>query len=246
MSAQSLRTLPTKRIINLSLAIGISLIAWPQSAQADAGFKKWVRGFSGVARKNGISRKTYDLAFRGITSADPEVLELARYQPEFRQKMWMYFDSRVNEQSIATGQDMKRQWSKWLSRIERKYGVSRHILLAIWSMESGYGAAMKKPKSLRSVVRSLATLAYADRRRRKFARTQLISAMKILQSGRIGTKQLRGSWAGAMGHTQFIPSSYRAYAQDIDGDGRKDIWTSIPDALATAATCSSVMAGGPG
>ncbi len=211
------------------------LILSPTPAQANAGFQKWVKGFKAVARKKGIRRSTLNKAFSGVTSPDAEVLELARYQPEFRQKLWMYFDSRVNDESIQRGKIEKRNWSRWLSRIEKKYGVSSNILLAIWSMESGYGEAMAKPKSLRSVIRSLSTLAYADKRRRKYARAQLIGALKILQSGRITTKQLRGSWAGAMGHTQFIPTSYRAYAQDMDGDKRADIWSSIPDALATAA-----------
>ncbi|MDD9910418.1 MAG: lytic murein transglycosylase [Ahrensia sp.] len=207
----------------------------PGAASANAKFQKWVQGFEGVARKNGIRRSTFRRAFAGVTAPDPEVLELARYQPEFRQKLWMYFDSRVNEETIARGQLEKQNWASWLSRIERKYGIDRHILLAIWSMESGYGEALKRPRSLRSVIRSLATLAYADRRRRKFARRQLIAAMKILQSGAIGVEQLRGSWAGAMGHTQFIPTSYRAYAQNIDGKPGADIWNSVPDALATAA-----------
>jgi len=219
------------------LLIGIlsSAVFGSQNAEANAGFRKWIKGFESVARKNGIPRSVYRRAFDGITSPDPEVLELARYQPEFRQKLWMYFDSRVNEQTIAIGQSMNEKWGRWLSRIERKYGVSRKILLAIWSMESGYGEALTKPKSLRSVIRSLSTLAYLDRRRRKFARGQLIGALKILKSGRISTRQLRGSWAGAMGHTQFIPTSYLAYGQDIDGNGTKDIWGSVPDALATAA-----------
>lgn len=223
------------KILTLVTALTFGLTGFSTYAEASAGFRKWVRDFSVVARKNGVSKSTYDRAFKGITSADPEVLELARYQPEFRQQLWMYFDSRVNEQSIARGQEEKAEWKRWLNRIEKKYGVSRNILMAIWSMESGYGEALTKERSLRSVIRSLATLAYADKRRRKFARSQLIAAMKILQSGRIGTDKLRGSWAGAMGHTQFIPTSYIAYGQDMDGDGRKDIWTSVPDALATAA-----------
>lgn len=222
-------------LVALSLIAASLSVIVPGRAEANAGFQKWVSGFKGVARKNGISSATYNRAFRGITAPDPEVLELARYQPEFRQKLWQYFDSRVNEESIARGREEKRNWSRWLSSIERKYGVDRHILLAIWSMESGYGEALKKPRSLRNVIRSLSTLAYADKRRRKFARTQLISAMKIMQSGGAGPSELRGSWAGAMGHTQFIPSSYRAYGQDADGNGTKDIWNSVPDALATAA-----------
>ena len=130
---------------------------------------------------------------------------------------------------------MARKYKPWLDRIEARFGVDRNILLAIWSMESNYGKILSDQKVMRNVVRSLATLAYADKRRAKFARTQLIAALKILQGGDIDESHLTGSWAGAMGHTQFIPTSYQAYAVDMDGDGRRDIWNSIPDALATAA-----------
>ncbi|MGI9366989.1 MAG: lytic murein transglycosylase [Rhizobiaceae bacterium] len=223
-------------VFKMVIAFGVAFVmSLPVPAMADAGFRKWKKSFASYASKKGIKRSTFNRAYKGIDSPDPEVLELARYQPEFRQKTWMYFDSRVNETSIQRGQVEKRKWNKWLTRIERKYGVSSNILLAIWSMESTYGDALKKPKALRSVIRSLSTLAYADKRRRKFARTQLISALKILQSGTITTRQLQGSWAGAMGHTQFIPSSYLLYRQDMDGNGRQDIWESVPDALATAA-----------
>ena len=129
----------------------------------------------------------------------------------------------------------RRKYKATLDRIEARFGVDRYILLAIWSMESNYGEILKNDKVMRNVVRSLATLAYADKKRAKFARTQLIAALKILQSGDIDESHLTGSWAGAMGHTQFIPTSYQAYAVDIDGNGRRDIWNSIPDALATAA-----------
>jgi membrane-bound lytic murein transglycosylase B len=218
----------------LTTLIALPLMLSSQS-EAFANFRQWVDQFENVAAKNGVKRATYHRAFNGITEPDPEVLELARFQPEFKQELWMYFDSRVNEQSIEKGQEMAKKHKRLLDQLEKKYGVSRHILLAIWSMESGYGAALEKPRALRSVIRSLATLAYADKRRRKFARSQLIAAMKILQSGTITTNELRGSWAGAMGHTQFIPTSYRLYRQDFDGDGSANIWRSIPDALATAA-----------
>ena len=224
-----------KRVIDGLIAASFAMATFATPVYADPGFRKWKSGFSKLARRKGVSKRTFNRAFSGVESADREVLELARYQPEFRQKLWMYFDSRVNEQTIDRGKREKQNWAKWLARIQKKYGVSANVLLAIWSMESGYGEAMKKPKSLRSVVRSLATLSYKDRRRKKFANSQLIAALKILQEGGITTKQLRGSWAGAMGHTQFIPTSYRAYGQDIDGDGKKDIWGSVPDALATAA-----------
>jgi len=218
----------------LFAGVFVGLVA-PQQAAADAGFRKWKRDFGAFAQRKGIKKSTVQRAFKGINAPNPEVLELARYQPEFRQKLWMYFDSRVNETSIERGQQEKKNWSRWLARIERQYGISANVLLAIWSMESTYGEAMKRPKSLRNVVHSLSTLAYADKRRRKFARSQLIASMKILQSGQVRADQLRGSWAGAMGHTQFIPTSYLIYGQDIDKNGKKDIWTSVPDALATAA-----------
>ena len=218
----------------LMAAILVVLLA-PDQAAADAGFRKWKSNFNAYARGKGIKNSTLRVAFKGINAPNPEVLELARYQPEFRQQLWMYFDSRVNETSVERGREEKKKWSRVLRRIESKYGVSANIILAIWSMESTYGEAMKRPRSLRNIIHSLSTLAYADKRRRKFARGQLIAALKILQAGRMRPDQLRGSWAGAMGHTQFIPSSYLLYAQDFDGDGKKDIWTSIPDALATAA-----------
>ena len=185
--------------------------------------------------QSGISEATFDRAFRDVTDPDPEVLEKARTQAEFKAPAWDYFDNRVQEQSIANGRAMARKWKPWLDRIEKRFGVDRNILLAIWSMESNYGEILKDKKVMRNVVRSLATLAYADKRRAKFARTQLIAALKILQTGDIDESHLTGSWAGAMGHTQFIPTSYQAYAVDMDGDGRRDIWNSVPDALATAA-----------
>ncbi|KXF76073.1 lytic transglycosylase [Paramesorhizobium deserti] len=205
------------------------------SAFADAKFQRWIADFRSVALNSGISSATFNSAFAGITAPDPEVLQKARYQPEFTAPVWDYIDNRVNENSVATGQAMARQWKGWLSRIEKQYGVQSSVLLAIWSMETNYGEILKRDEVMRDAIRSLATLAYADKARAKYARTQLIAAMKILQTGDIDRSHLTGSWAGALGHTQFIPTSYQAYAVDMDGNGRRDIWTSVPDALATAA-----------
>ena len=219
----------------VSAGFSLGLLMSAGQASADAGFQRWVSDFRGVAAQSGVSRSTYDRAFAGVTEIDPEVLEKARYQPEFTAPVWDYFDNRVNENSIEIGRQMARKHKATLDWIEARYGVDRHILLAIWSMESNYGEILKNDKVMRSVVRSLATLAYADKKRAKFARTQLIAALKILERGDIDVGHLSGSWAGAMGHTQFIPTSYQAYAVDADGNGRRDIWNSIPDALATAA-----------
>lgn len=216
-------------------AVILSLVLSTGYAQADAKFRQWIAGFRPVAIQNGVSPATFDRAFAGVKDIDPEVLQKARYQPEFTTPVWDYIDNRVNEHSIGTGQAMAKKWGKALSAIEKQYGVDRNVLLAIWSMETGYGAMMERPDVMRDAIRSLATLAYADQRRAKYARSQLIAAMKILQTGDIDRSHLSGSWAGAMGHTQFIPTSYQAYAVDFDGNGKRDIWNSVPDALATAA-----------
>lgn len=204
-------------------------------AHADSGFTRWIAQFRKTALNAGISGTTFDKAFKGVNAPDPEVLQKAAYQPEFTDPTWNYFDNRVQENAIATGRAHAKKWGKWLAAIEKRFGVDRNVLLAIWSMESNYGEAMKRDDVMRDAIRSLATLAYGDKRRAKYAQAQLIAAMKILQTGDIDRSHLTGSWAGALGHTQFIPTSYLAYAVDMDGDGRRDIWTSVPDALATAA-----------
>ena len=224
-----------RRFACLLPAASLALALFASPAAADAGFQKWVAGFRATAAQSGVSGATFDRAFSGVTAPDPEVLEKARYQPEFKAPVWDYFDNRVHENSVGIGRSMAKKYRPLLDQVESTYGVSRYIVLAIWSMESNYGEILKNDKVMRSVVRSLATLAYGDKKRAQFARTQLIAALKILQRGDIDVSHLTGSWAGAMGHTQFIPTSYQAYAADADGDGRRDIWNSVPDALATAA-----------
>ncbi|HMQ57467.1 MAG TPA: lytic murein transglycosylase [Rhizobiaceae bacterium] len=223
-------------IAGLSASVGAALSPFTvEPAFADARFRQWLDSFRGVAAKNGVSTRVFDAAFRGITEPDPEVIRKASTQPEFNAKIWQYVDDRVHERSVATGQQMARKHGRLLDSIEGRFGVSRNVLLAIWSMESNYGEFLLRKDRLHNVPQALATLAYADKRRAKYARTQLIAALKILQSGDIDLSHLEGSWAGAMGHTQFIPTSYLAYGVDFDRDGRRDIWSSVPDALATAA-----------
>lgn len=212
-----------------------ALVLQPSTAAADAGFRKWIKDFYPVAARNGIRKSTYNKAFSGVKTPDPDVLRKARFQPEFRQDTWSYVDTRVHSTTIEKGQQLAKKHRRTLDAIERRFGVERSVVLAIWSVESSYGNVFNYPDRLHYVPRALATLAYADRRRAKFARSQLIAALKILQAGDVSKKELTGSWAGAMGHTQFIPTSYLAFAVDFDGDGDRDIWKSVPDALATAA-----------
>jgi len=201
----------------------------------NSGFEKWIVDFYSTAQKQGVSRTTYEKAFAGVTTPDERVLKKASYQPEFTTEIWDYLDARVNSLSIAKGKEVAKHHAGTLDAVEAKFGVKKSVLLAIWSMESNYGTILDKTDRLHYVPRALATLAYGDPKRGKFARTQLIAALKILQAGDIGIEQFQGSWAGAMGHTQFIPTSYLAYGVDMDGSGRRDIWNSIPDAMATAA-----------
>ncbi len=210
-------------------------VCFAAEKEENSDFTQWLAGFYPEAEKEGISRATWDAAFSGVLEPDPRVLEKANYQPEFTTEIWDYLDARVNPLSIGKGEKMARYYARTLADVANKFGVEQSVLLAIWSMESNYGAILEKTDRLHYVPRALATLAYGDPKRQKFARTQLIAALRILQAGDISREQLTGSWAGAMGHTQFIPTSYLAYGVDMDGNGRRDIWNSIPDALATAA-----------
>jgi len=215
----------------LTILIGFGLSG---AARADAGFDRFVQEFWPTAQAEGISPGIYEAAFRGV-SPDPEVLEKASHQPEFVTPLWEYVETRVSDKRIANGREMLGRYGSLLDRLESAYGVDRHILVAIWGMESSYGDALDDPKIIRGVIRSLATLAYADPRRGRFGRQQLVAALKILERGDVPVAGLTGSWAGAMGHTQFIPTTYEAYAVDFDGDGRRDLWGSPADALASAA-----------
>ncbi len=218
----------------LALVLFIAGLAVPAQAQSQAGFQRWVADFWPVAQSSGISRSTYERGFRGV-KLDPTVLEKARYQPEFVRPLWDYVDRAVSQKRLENGKAKLQEHRRLLDALERSYGVDRHILVAIWGMESAYGEVLNNPKIVKSVVQSLATLAYADRRRARFGRQQLLAALKILQRGDVSAGGLTGSWAGAMGHTQFIPTTYNAYAVDFDGDGRRNIWASPADALASAA-----------
>jgi membrane-bound lytic murein transglycosylase B len=218
----------------VAAALFIAGLAFPAQAQSQAGFQRWVANFWPSAQSAGISRSTYERGFAGVR-LDPAVLEKARYQPEFVRPLWDYVDSAVSEKRLENGKAKLRENRRLLDALERTYGVDRHILVAIWGMESSYGEVLDNPKIVKSVIQSLATLAYADRRRARFGRQQLLAALKILQRGDVSPSGLTGSWAGAMGHTQFIPTTYNAYAVDFDGGGRRNIWTSPADALASAA-----------
>ena len=194
----------------------------------------WVKSFWPTAKSAGISRNTYDQAL-GDFAPDPDVLKRAGAQAEFNMKIWNYLDQMVSDERLSEGKTAVATYSSLFARIEQRYGVDRYIVAAIWGIESHYGRVLTNPRLVKNTIRSLATLAWSDGRLAKFGRKQLVSALKIVQRGDISAGAMNGSWAGAMGQTQFIPTTFEAYAVDFDGDGHRNIWTSVPDALASAA-----------
>ncbi|WP_299002937.1 lytic murein transglycosylase, partial [uncultured Caulobacter sp.] len=191
-------------------------------------FDAWLSDFRPRAIAAGVSPQVFDRELSGVTP-NPRVISLDSRQPEFSKPVGAYIAGVISDDRIAIGR-AKREQLAFLPQIEARYGVPRDILLAVWAMESAFG----KLQGDFDVVRSMASLAY-DGRRRAWAEGELIAALKIIESGEDTREQLKGSWAGAMGQTQFLPSSYRATAVDFDGDGRRDIWGSDADSLASAA-----------
>lgn len=217
-------------IKRLAAALFLTLPLMAVPVQADAKFEAFIQTLWPQAQKAGLSRALFDRAFAGITEPDPVVLKLAANQPEFTSTTSAYLEKAVTPARIDSGRAKLAEEGKLLAAIERKYGVDRHVLLGIWGMESNFG----KDLGSMSVMRSLATLIYAGRKR-DFAREQLTAAFTMLKRGIRSPDNFTGSWAAALGHTQFIPTSYLSYAVDWTGDGKRDIWGSREDALASTA-----------
>lgn len=195
-----------------------------------SGLDQWITGFRPRALAAGIAPATFDRAFQGIRY-NADVIERDRNQAEFTRTLWDYLDSAVSDRRVENGKAALTQHRRTLDRLAATYGVPAEVVTAIWGLESSYGAN----RGDIPVIEALATLAH-DGRRGAFFEAQLIDALKILQSGDATPDAFTGSWAGAMGHTQFIPSSFHAFAVDFDGDGRRDIWSDDPtDALASTA-----------
>jgi membrane-bound lytic murein transglycosylase B len=192
-------------------------------------FAEWQAAFRKDALAAGISPELFDRAFANVTP-DMSVIRADRSQPEFARPVWEYLDGALSAQRVRKGQGLLYQYADILQSIEQRYGVDRQALVAVWGMESNFGSFQGD----KSVIQSLATLAY-EGRRPGFAHSQLLAALQILQHGDIEPEKMLGSWAGAMGQTQFIPTTYNTHAVDFDGDGRRDIWGSPADALASTA-----------
>jgi lytic murein transglycosylase len=208
------------------LATLACLLPWGSPA---ADFNACVRELRGEAASRGIRAQTFDQALAGI-EPDQSVIDAMDNQPEFKQPIWDYLAVLVDEQRVAEGRAKLEEWAAVLAEAEKKFGVDRHAIVAIWGVESDYG----KVRGGRPLVRSLATVSCFGGRQR-FFRGELIATLRIVQDGDVPVESLVGSWAGAFGQTQFMPSTFQKVAVDFDGDGRRDIVGSVPDALGSAA-----------
>lgn len=196
---------------------------------SEAGFQTWVASFRPRALAAGISPQVFDGAM-GQAHFMPSLIALDRKQSEFSKPIWDYLDGAIGTR-VGTDRSKAAQYASTLAAIEARYGVPREIVLAVWGMESNFGAG----RGSTPIVPALATLAY-DGRRGEFFAGELVAALRIIQAGDVDSAHMVGSWAGAMGHTQFMPSSFLSHAVDFNGDGRRDIWSDDPtDALASTA-----------
>jgi len=205
-------------------------IVLAEASRSNRAFQRWIEGFRTRARAKGIRDSVFNTAFKGV-QFNTDVIEKDRNQSEFTKQIWEYLDSAASDTRVKNGRDALRKNRKILQQIESRYGVEAEVVAAVWGLESAYGSFRGNVP----IIEALASLAF-DGRRGRFFEQQLIAALQIIQSGDVPPQQMTGSWAGAMGHTQFIPTSYLSYAVDFRGDGKRDIWSDDPtDALASTA-----------
>jgi peptidoglycan lytic transglycosylase B len=212
----------------LGLAGAIALAATGHAAAANPqDFHAWLDGVQKEARAGGISDGTLAVAFANLQPL-PRVIELDRQQPEFTLTFEEYLARVVSEQRVEKGRRLMQEHAALLQSVARRYGVEPRFVVALWGVESDFGRLAGDF----NVVAALATLAY-DGRRSAFFRKELLDALRIVDQGNVSVAAMTGSWAGAMGQNQFMPSSFLTYAVDFDGDGRRDIWSSEPDVFAS-------------
>lgn len=212
-----------------SALLTAALLASLPAAHANDDFRACLAGLRGESAKRGVQTATFD-RHAATVEPDMEVIALLDRQPEFTTPIWDYMAGLVDDERVRDGRAMLERWSKELELIERDYGVDRAVVVAVWGVESNYGGSFGK----RPVLRSLATLACIGRRQ-SFFRGELFHALKIVEDGHIEPEAFMGSWAGAFGHTQFMPSTFNRIAVDFDGDGRRDLMGNAADALASTA-----------
>jgi lytic murein transglycosylase len=210
------------------LALAALAVATPALAQGD--FRSCLSGLRSQAAARGVSAQAFDAATRGV-EPDLSILDLMNNQPEFKTPIWDYLAALVDDERVQDGKAAMGRWGQALAAAEARFGVDRHAIAGVWGVESNFG----KDIGGRPLVQSLSTLACYGPRRRDYFTGELMATLKIVQDGDMDASALRGSWAGAFGHTQFMPSTFQRLAVDGDGDGRRDIMASVPDAVHSTA-----------
>src|SRR5215204_3817028 len=206
----------------------LAAAATPVAAQGD--FRSCLAGLRGQAAAHGVSGATFDGATRAL-EPDLTILPLMDNQPEFKTPIWDYLGALVDDERVQDGRAAMRQWSQALAAAEARYGVDRHVIAGVWGVESNFG----KDIGGRPLVQSLATLSCVPNRRQGYFRGEFFATLQIIERGDVAASRLTGSWAGAFGHMQFMPSTFLRLAVDLDGDGRRDVVDSVPDALGSTA-----------
>lgn len=222
-------------MIGMKRRLGLGILgAWlclglPSAGSAAESFSVWLQELRKEAMTRGIAARTLDAALADVELL-PSVIEADRRQPETRFTFAQYRERVVTNARIAKGRELLARHRGLLDRVEARYGVPAEVMVALWGIESNFG----ERQGNYSIMAALATLAY-EGRRASFFRKELFSALEIVDRGHIDAASMRGSWAGAMGQNQFMPSTYLGYAVDFDGDGRRDIWRSLPDVFGSMA-----------
>ncbi len=220
------------KALGFLFALAVLATAVAPAANAKAGgqdFQLFIAGLWPEAQQRGVSRATFDAAFEGI-AFDARVVARTNAQAEFVKPIWEYLSGAVSSERVARGQSKAEAQASWLNKAKRAYGVDPAIVMGVWGLETDFGGFAGSD----NVIRSLASLAFIHYRG-EFFKGELLAALTILQHGDIGPREMKGSWAGAMGQTQFMPSSFLDFAVDFDGDGRRDIWGSPADAIGSTA-----------
>ena len=228
---------PLRRDVLTGLVVAAAALAFPEPAAAQSSrmpFRQWVAAFRAQALARGVSAATYDRVM-GPVQPDMTVFEEITNQPEFHEELWQYLNRRVSEWRIALGKERAKEYAALLARIEKDFGVEPAVTLGLWGIESTFGDPVVQRNHMRPVIPSLAALAWGEPRRRKYWEQELINALTIIERGWSTPQEMNGSWAGAMGHTQWMPEVWLNMGFDYDRDGRVSPFGRPDDALASTA-----------
>jgi membrane-bound lytic murein transglycosylase B len=223
-----------RSLLTAALAAAAVACAAPSPARAAIPFARWVEQFRARALARGISAATYARVMEEV-KPDTAVYALDRAQPEFHEELWQYLNRRVSDWRIITGKERAKEQAALLARVERDYGVDRYIMLGLWGMESAFGDVVVNPRHMRPVIPALAALAWGEPRRRRYWEQELLNALVIIERGWSSPTDMVGSWAGAMGHTQWMPEVWLNMGVDFDHDGRISPFGRPDDALGGTA-----------